>query len=116
MLLTAEETKSLKAQVSATLLKAGFESAKVYNLNSSHGRQWQSAQGGFTVRTIEGILFHDGTSKPTTLRIRRWAKGSNQFSPSRQLHPTVYQTALEAAGFTIELKGKDIFVLGKESK
>jgi hypothetical protein len=113
MLLTAEQTKTLKSQVATTLLEAGFEIAKVYNLNSSHGRQWQNYQGGFTTRTIEGILFHDGTSKPTTIRIRRWAKGANQFSPSRQLDPTVYQTALEAAGFITEVKGKDLFVLGR---
>ena len=114
MLLTAEETKNLKAQVSATLLEAGFEIAKVHNLNSSHGRKWQSAQGGFTFRTIEGILFHDGTSKPTTIRIRRWAKGANEFAPSRQLDATVYHNALVAAGFITEVKGKDLFVLGKE--
>lgn len=116
MLLTAEETKTLKAEVSATLLEAGFTSARIVKKNSTAGRQWQNYYGGFTFVVIEGSIWHDGSITQSKLRIRRWADSANNWTNSRQLSSEAYKSALEAAGFTIEVKGKDLFVLGKETK
>jgi hypothetical protein len=114
MILTAEETKTLKSQVATTLLEAGFAAATIYKKNNTAGRRWSEAYGGFTYALIEGTIWHDGSITPSKLRIRRWAEGQAFGSNPRQLSPEAYKASLEAAGFITEVKGKDLYVLGKE--
>ena len=114
MLLTTEDTKTLKAEVAARLRWAGFTSATISNMNNTAGRRWQNCHGGFTFEVIEGTIWHDGSITQSKLRIRRWAKSDNPFINSRQLSSVDYKACLDAAGFITEVKGKDLFVLGKE--
>jgi hypothetical protein len=114
MLLTADETKTLKSQVAATLLEAKFAAATIYKKNNSAGRRWSEAYGGFTYALIEGTIWHDGSITQSKLRIRRWAEGQAFGSNPRQLSPEAYKASLEAAGFITEVKGKDLYVLRKE--
>ena len=115
MLLSAEATKTLKAEVGATLIEAGFSVATITRKNNTAGRRWSEARDGFTFLLIEGTVWHDGSTTPSKLRIRRWAN-TDTWNDPRQLNSDAYKACLEAAGFTTEVKGKDLFVLGKESK
>jgi hypothetical protein len=115
MLVTPEATKSLKVQVATTLLQAGFTMAKISKMNNTAGRRWENYHGGFTFLLIKEIIWHDGSITPSKLRVRRWAESENPFTNSRQLNLNDYKVCLEAAGFITEVKGKDLFVLGKES-
>jgi hypothetical protein len=114
MLLSPEATKSLKVQVATTLVQAGFSIARISKMNNTAGRRWENCHGGFTFRTIEGTVWHDGSITQSKIRIRRWAESENAFANSRQLSPDAYKACLDSAGFITEVKGKDLFVLGNE--
>jgi len=114
MLVGPERIKTLKLEISTTLLQAGFSPATITKKNNTAGRKWSEARNGFTYREIEGENWADGSMTLARIRIRRWAK-TDVWSDVRQLNPNAYKACLDAAGFITEVKGKDLFVLGKES-
>ena len=113
MLLGPERTKTLKMEIAATLLEANFSAATITRKNNSAGRKWSEARDGFTFRTIEGENWSDGSMTLARIQIRRWAK-TDIWNDVRQLNAEAYKACLDAAGFITEVKGKDLYILGKE--
>lgn len=113
MLLGPERVKTLKMEISATLLEAGFSPATITRKNNTAGRKWTEFRDGFTYRTVEGENWSDGAATLARVQIRRWAK-TDIWNHVRQLKADAYKASLDAAGFITEVKGKDLFVLGKE--